>query len=127
VSARLLVVALVALALAGCGGGTVTTNMTTTAATPPVPQPTAQQLAAEADTVAADLDRGDGCAAREHAARLRTDAIAAINAHLVPGPYQETLLGRVQELEGQIRCVPPAPPAHRERKHKGKHKHSGDE
>jgi hypothetical protein len=126
VTIRLLVALLLGLALAGCGGGTVTTDVTTTAATPPVPRTTALQLADEADAVAADLDRGDGCAAREHAARLRTDAVAAINAHVVPGPYQETLLGRVQSLEAQIQCVPPAPHENRKHEGKGKHKHGGD-
>ena len=57
-------------------------------------------------------------------ARLRADAIAAINDHRVPGPYQETLLGRVQALEAQITCTPPAPVAsHDDGKHKGEHKH----
>ena len=123
-STRLLVALLLGLALAGCGGGTITTDMTTTQATPSVPRTTALQLADEADTVAADLDRNDGCAAQEAASRLRTDATAAINAHLVPAAYEETLLGRVQDLEAQIQCVPPPPP-HDHGKHEGKHKKHG--
>jgi hypothetical protein len=112
------------VALAGCGGGTVTTNVTTTAALEPIPSATAGQLAAEADTVAADLDRGDGCAARDHALQLRNNVITAINAHQIPGPYQETLLGRVQALEAQITCTPPAPVSADNGK-KDKHKKHG--
>jgi hypothetical protein len=118
---------LVVVALAGCGGGTMTTTITKTAPLPPLPAALATQLAGEADAVAADLDGGDGCSAQTHAAQLRTDAIAAINSHAVPGPYQETLLGRIQALEAQISCTPPAPApaAHDNGKHKGHEKKHG--
>lgn len=121
-TARLLPL-LAGLALAGCGGGTVTTSMTTTAPLVPLPSATADQLAAEADAIAADLDRGDGCAAQADVARLRADTVAAINAHLVPGPYQETLLGRVQALEAGITCIPPAPADNGQGNGKKKHGH----
>jgi hypothetical protein len=111
------------LVLSACGGTTVTTNATTTVPLPVFPAAVAERLATESDAVAADLDRGDDCAAAADAARLRTDAIAAINDHRIPGPYQETLLGRVQALEAQITCTPPAPVSHDKGKHKGEKKH----
>jgi hypothetical protein len=121
---------LAVLLLAGCGGGTQTVTVATTARIPPLPRATTEKLAAEADAVAADLDRGDGCTARTDAARLATDTIAAINAHEIPGIYEEELLGRAQALQGSIICVPPvpapAPPAHDKGKHKGHgHDHGG--
>jgi hypothetical protein len=105
---KLLALAAVLL-LAGCGGGTVTTTVTTTAHVPPLPHALAARLAAESDAVASALDAGDGCAAQTAATKLQSDTIAAINAHEVPGIYQEELLGRVNALTAKITCTPPAP------------------
>jgi hypothetical protein len=106
--------------VSGCGGRTVTTTVTQTAPAPTIPKAVAVQLAAGADAVAAALDRGDTCAARQAAEQLRADTIAAINRHDVPGAFQETLLARAQDLAAEIECTPPPEPARGNGKGHGK-------
>jgi hypothetical protein len=110
--------------LAGCGGQTVTTTVTQTAALPTLPRALALQLADDADRVTAALGRNDSCAAQREAAKLRADTVAAINAHEVPGPYQELLLAHVQAVAGVISCTPPKPAPSRGHDHgRGHDKH----
>jgi hypothetical protein len=98
--------ALAILALAaGCGG--------TTAAPPPAPpglEPrVAAPLANRADSVAAALERGDGCTARSEAAKLQQQAIGAVNTGDVPPALQEELTAAVNRVAARIECVPPPP------------------
>lgn len=92
------------LALAACGGD---------GGGPPIDRAVATRLARAADAVAA---AGDPCTARDRAVALQTRTIAAINAGRIPDAYLEPLLGRVNEIVGelQVRCLPqPAPPTGR--------------
>jgi hypothetical protein len=103
---RTIVVALAALAVAGCGG--------TQQAAPPKPVPKlphalAQSLARQADDVAAAIDAGEGCTALQRAVTLRTQVVAAVNSHQVPRRYLEPLVSTANDLAGRITCTPPAP------------------
>jgi hypothetical protein len=101
----LLPVALVAVALAGCGGRHHV---------PPAPQlpaALARSLAVQADAVASRLDAGDECGAREHALALQQAAIAAVNERRIPAGYQEPLLGDIALLVQRITCTAEPTPA----------------
>jgi hypothetical protein len=92
-----------ALWLAGCGG-----DEERQAAPPPrLPGPIASQLAERSDAVAAALDGGDSCRARDEALHLQQETIAAIKARRVPAPFQEPLAGSVNDLVSRIVCSPP--------------------
>jgi hypothetical protein len=108
-----------ALLLAGCGGG----DHTAPPPKPPrIPAGVAQQLAAEADRVAA-LTPGT-CEARDAAARFRADVIASIGR--VPPRYQEPLMSAANSLAERLATCAPPPPVEREHgKEKGKKKRHG--
>jgi hypothetical protein len=103
-----------AIVLAGCGGGG-------DKATPPPPAPkipgdVAARLAAEADHLAT-LTPGT-CAARDAAARLRSDVIASIGR--IPSRYQEPLTSAANSLAERLAtCVNPKPARHP--RHEGRH------
>ena len=105
--------------MASCGGGG------TRAAPPPkLPHELASALARQADAVAASLERGNACAARAEAERLRRAVTAGIGE--VPGALQEDLSAGANILLDKIRpCVLPAPAEEQHGKKKGhdKHKH----
>jgi hypothetical protein len=99
-----------ALALAACGGEEQQVDRRTQTG-PTIDAGVAEPLAQRSDKVAALLDSGDTCAAREEAARLRADLTEAINADSIPELYLEELSGVVNELEAQIPpCQQPEPP-----------------
>jgi hypothetical protein len=115
-----------ALLLAGCGGG----HQTAPPPKPPrIPTGVAQQLAAEADHVAA-LTPGT-CAARDAAARFRTHVIASIGR--IPPRYQEPLMSAANSLADRLAtCVapPPVEPEHGKghgKEHGKKHDEHGDD
>jgi hypothetical protein len=99
-----------ALALAACGGDEQNVDRPTVTG-PTIDAVVAEPLAERSDKVAALLDGGDTCAAREEAARLRADLTEAINADSIPELYLEDLSGVVNELEAQIPpCQQAEPP-----------------
>jgi len=129
---RGLVLAAAVLALAGCGSE----RHGESAPPPPpkLPHALAQSWARQADTVAAALAAGNGCAARTAAARLQHEVIAAVNAGQVPRRLLEPLSSGVNELASRITCSPPPPPAAQQPengdghgKAKGHGKHGGGE
>jgi hypothetical protein len=69
----------------------------------------AYRLAAQAETVSSALRAGDGCAARDAAAKLAANATAAISAGAVPRSLQAPLTESVSSLESRITCAPPTP------------------
>jgi hypothetical protein len=69
--------------------------------------PVVSQLAERSDAVAAALNSGDPCRARDEALHLQQETIAAINGRRVPAPYQEPLAGSVNDLVSRIVCLPP--------------------
>jgi hypothetical protein len=98
--------ALAILALAaGCGG----TTAAPPAAPPGLEPRVAAPLANRADSVAAALERGDGCTARSEAAKLQQQAIGAVNTGDVPPALQEELTAAVNRVAARIECVPPPP------------------
>jgi hypothetical protein len=130
---RTLVLFALVAATAACGAQR-------TSAPPPRPRPpkipnaVAARLAGEADAVAAALARGDACAARQQAARLRADATSSIGR--VPAALQEPLSSGVNALVAELpRCVVPAVPAATTtaesppppREHESHHEHPKDE
>jgi len=114
-----------ALCLTGCGGGDEREP-------PPRPKLSAalaSSLAERSDAVAAALDAGNSCRAVEEAERLRDESIASVNSGRIPTPFQEPLLGRVNELVERIECVPPSEPVGHddEKKKKKEEKDEKDE
>jgi hypothetical protein len=99
-----------ALALAACGGDEQNVDRPTVTG-PTIDAAVAEPLAERSDKVAALLDSGDTCAAREEAALLRADLTEAINADSIPELYLEDVSGVVNELEALIPpCQQPEPP-----------------
>ena len=115
-----------AIVLAGCGGGGHR------AAPPPpaprIPADVAARLAAEAERLAA-LTPGT-CAARDAAARFRSDVIASIGR--IPSRYQEPLTSAANSLAERLAtCVTPKPARHARdeghEKHRKPHHHGHDD
>ena len=114
--APLLVVAALALALAGCGGAAKHA-----AEKPPrLPRALAQALAQQADGIAGALAAGDGCTALQLAGSLRAEVVQAVNARQIPRAFQESLLATANDLTGRITCSPPPEKPKHEDKHRKK-------
>jgi hypothetical protein len=101
-----IVVVLVALGVAGCGGAQ---QAAPPKPVPKLPRALAQSWAQQADAVAAAVDAGDGCTALQRAVTLRTQVVGAVNAHRVPRRYLEPLVSTANDLAARITCTPPAP------------------
>src|SRR5205807_1037409 len=98
------------LAAPACGGGGYAASGGQAHALA-IPRPVAASLAARADAIAADLDAGNGCAARETAARLRTAVDRAVADGRIPSRLRATLQSAVTSLSGRIVCTPPPAPS----------------
>jgi hypothetical protein len=99
------------LLCAGCGGG----RAPKPAPPPHLPRALAQTWSREAQAVAAALDAGDACTARQRSQQLQREVIAAVNAERVPARLLEPLTSAVNALPERIVCTPtpaptPAPP-----------------
>lgn len=101
--APLLVAALCAFLLTGCGGEQ-------TAPEPTLPRGLAADLATQSDAIAETLASGNVCSAAEQADVLLDDVIAAIQAGQVPAAFQESLTATANELVNQINCPQPDEP-----------------
>jgi hypothetical protein len=91
------------MALSACGGSEEPPPE------PKIPARLAQDFAAQADAVAATLEAGDPCGAKEQAFALHADVTEAINAGRIPRVFRRELQGAVAELV-EIECVPAEPP-----------------
>jgi hypothetical protein len=100
--------ALVVLALSGCGGSSP--PPAAVAKPPRLPHALAQTWASESTAVAQALQAGDGCTALAHASTLRTDVDRA--AAEIPARLRATLQPAIDALPGRITCNPPPPPDH---------------
>jgi hypothetical protein len=99
-----LVIVLVAgTVLAACGGSEKRPRQAK------IPAGLAQDFAAQADAIAASLEAGDPCGAREQAVALQAAVTQAINGGRIPTRFRQELQSTVDELV-QIECVPPEPP-----------------
>jgi hypothetical protein len=119
----------VVLVLAGCGSAA---HQRSAPPPPKLPHALAQSWVKQADTVAAALAAGDGCAAQAAATRLRHEVIAAVNAGRIPQRLLEPLSSGVNDLASRITCTPPPPvtvegPGNGHGKAKGHEKHGGGE
>ena len=97
---------LLVLAFAACGGESSADEQQP--APPGIPAGVAQDLADQADGIAATLESGDVCGAAHQADELLAAATDAINSGDVPTEFQESLLGTAQKLQADINCPPPA-------------------
>jgi hypothetical protein len=110
--------ALVVLALSGCGGSP---RPPAAVAKPPrLPHALAQAWVSESTAVAQALAAGDGCTALVHASNLRTDVDQA--AGEIPARLRATLQPAIDALPGRITCNP-APPKPKPKHGKGHDKH----
>jgi hypothetical protein len=91
------------ISLAGCGGSEQPPRE------PKIPSGLARDLAAKADEIAAALEAGDPCGAKEQAIALQGDVANAIAAGRVPRIFHRELVSAVDDLV-QIECVAPEPP-----------------
>jgi hypothetical protein len=101
-----LLVAVAALA-AGCGSATKAVERNPP---PKLPRALASQLAHESDGIAAAVDSGDACRARELGAALRMHATATIGH--VPARYRESLSSGVNAVVTGLPACVPVSPAH---------------
>ena len=105
---RAALLALVVLALSGCGGSSP--PPAAVAKPPRLPHALAQAWASESTAVAQALQAGDGCTALAHASTLRTDVDRA--AGEIPARLRATLQPAIDALPGRITCNPAPPPKH---------------
>jgi hypothetical protein len=80
---------------------------------PKIPAGLARDFAAQAEAIAANLDAGDPCQAREQALALQADVDEAIASGRIPAAFRRELRSTVNELV-QIECLPPEPPPEEE-------------
>jgi len=104
---RLAIPALVGLVvgLAGCGGGASTGGEAR------IPARVAADLAARSEMVAALVDAGDSCAARDEARALASAVRRAVVARALPPVLAGELVPAVAGLIDGIACEPAASPA----------------
>ena len=107
-----------ALLLAGCGGGDA--KQTKPSPRPPrIPVDVARRLAAEADLIASA--QPGSCTARPAAARLRAEALQAIQTHRMPPRYQEPLMSAANGLVARLSVCAEPTRKDDEKKHEKKH------
>ena len=93
---------------------------------PTIPRAVAAALATQADAVAADLQAGNGCAARDRFYGLSGAVDRAVAANRIPVRLQAPLESAVASLGSRITCTPPkrkppGPEHHDHHKRHGKH------
>jgi hypothetical protein len=93
------------LALAGCGGGDARPEE------PGVPRAVAERLAEESEAIADKLDAGDTCGAAQQADVLEDAVQQAIGNGEVPAAFQGELLQTARQLQNDVNCPQPPPPA----------------
>jgi hypothetical protein len=94
-----------AAVLAGCGGGGDANSKE-----PTLPRPLAERLAAQSEAVADALAAGEAQSAAARAAKLRDEAIAAIDDGRVPPELQEELGTAVNLLAEDVARAAMPPP-----------------
>jgi hypothetical protein len=106
----------VALALAGCGGGSEQSSDEQA-----IPRAVAADLAAKSEAIAAAYDSGDVCGAAELADDLKNALDDAIAGGEIPAAFQRELDENATELQSELKC-PPAPEEEDHGENKGKDK-----
>jgi hypothetical protein len=95
------------LALAGCGGG----GGDARPEEPRLPSAVAERLAAESEAIADKLDAGDTCGAAQQADVLEDAVQQAIGDGEIPAAFQGELLQTARQLQNDVNCPEPPPPA----------------
>ena len=113
------------LTAAACGGGGASASSGGGPSAPAIPKAVAVALAARADAVAADLQAGNGCAARVKVDGLRGAINRDVAANRIPARLQAPLESAVASLSSRITCTPPLPPKHKPPGHDHHHKKHG--
>lgn len=109
--------------LAGCGGHAAHRALPPK---PKLPRMLAAQLASLSDTVAQQLDAGDGCGALATADNLQSQALAAVADGQVPPALRRPLTRATTQLQSRIVCVQaPSPPRHGKHGEHGKGNQNG--
>lgn len=117
---RIWIVALAALAAAGCGGASEPPRA------PELPRPLALGLAAQTEAVAQAVRSGDSCGADARANALLARVDAAIAGGRVPAALRMPLRRGASALAARTTCVqPPPPPVVQQNDDRGKGKHKG--
>jgi hypothetical protein len=88
-----------AIALAGCGGGS-----TPTTAQAELPRAVADDLASKSDAIADALDGGDQCKAAQLADELKNAVEAAVSGGKVPSEFQGELVRNATDLQNEVNC-----------------------
>jgi hypothetical protein len=108
-----LAVLCLAIALAGCGGGS--TSPTTAQAE--LPRAVADELASKSEAIADALDAGDICKAAQAADELKNAVEAALAGGQVPAVFQSELERNATDLQNEVNCE--------EKKHEDRGKKKG--
>ncbi len=95
-----LAVLCLAIALAGCGGGS--TSPTTAQAE--LPRAVADDLASKSEAIAEALDAGDTCKAAQAADELKNAVEAALAGGQVPSAFQGELERNAADLQNEVNC-----------------------
>jgi hypothetical protein len=88
-----------AIALAGCGGGSSPTT-----AQAELPPAVADALANKSEAIAEALDGGDQCKAAQLADELKDAVEAALSGGQVPPAFQAELERNATELQNEVNC-----------------------
>jgi hypothetical protein len=88
-----------AIALAGCGGGSSPTT-----ARAEIPRAVANDLASKSEAVADALDGGDQCKAAQLADELKNAVEAAVSGGQVPSAFQSELVRNATDLQNNVNC-----------------------
>ena len=95
-----LAVLCLAIALAGCGGGS--TSPTTAQAE--LPRAVADELASKSEAIADALDAGDTCKAAQAADELKNAVEANVSEGRVPAVFQGELARNATDLQNKVNC-----------------------
>ena len=93
-------------ALTACGGGGDARPEE-----PGVPRAVAERLAEESEAIADRLDAGDTCGAAQQADVLEDAVEQAIGDGDIPAAFQGELLQTARQLQNDVNCPQPPPPA----------------
>jgi hypothetical protein len=107
----------VALALAGCGGGSEQSSDEQL-----IPRAVAADLAAKSEEIAAAYDAGDVCGAAELADDLKNAVDDAIAGGEIPAAFQRELGENATELQNELECPQEQPEEENDGGNKGKDK-----
>jgi hypothetical protein len=108
-----------AIALAGCGSSSETSDNEQ----PALPHALASALADKSDEIASALEGGDACGAAHQADELKAAVDEAISRGQVPAAFREELERTATDLQNEVNC----PEEHEDKGKKEGHEDEGGE